>query len=506
MFPTVPSRNHGRAAPIVAHSFQLKDAKLRELGALEIVDSGSQADDSQNTKTVADFSSMATWPGDSEDELKSELAEFAEKLEREESHLVDELDDATPIEHHEPEVNELPAANEAQSGVEDDDPLTMEEPSEEESPEAAAQRIDAWFKSAKTLPDVPPLPDESVADESLLRKSKIDLLDSKYLEDREIDSIRSADDATADMLRGDMGGIEVSDDLDADSPTDKPQNIATWDDSQHMDQLLAELDDKPQEEFVASGHAEMAKTTEEHAQIADEWSPSEAVAISPMGGRRQRSIVRTLVTTVLGGFVGLALGYYALLWIFGPVIDTFNAAKYLPKAMLPSSFAKGPQVAGGPAIVQKADQTPTEPVEDATPSAGDAAEQQASFTEPVDAKRTEATGDRSGETATSAENPAAEPAAFDAPPAAPVNESVPQREPVRIKAAPSFSAADASTALQAAKDAEPGLVNGSMSDGREVAQAKGASYSKLADLAQKATFKDGGKAPEEWAKLRAGNG
>ena len=72
---------------------------------------------------------------------------------------------------------------------------------------------------------------------------------------------------------------------------------------------------------------------------------------------------------------------------------------------------------------------------------------------------------------------------------------------MRIKDAPSFTAADVSTALQTAKDAEPGLVNGSMSDGREVAQAKGVSYSKLADLAQKATFIDAGKSPEESAKL-----
>ena len=44
---------------------------------------------------------------------------------------------------------------------EDEAETLASEPPAEESPEAAAQRIDAWFRSAKTLPDVPPLEDES---------------------------------------------------------------------------------------------------------------------------------------------------------------------------------------------------------------------------------------------------------------------------------------------------------------------------------------------------------
>ena len=38
-----------------------------------------------------------------------------------------------------------------------DDNLGDADDVEEESPEAAAQRIDAWFRSAKTLEDLPPV-------------------------------------------------------------------------------------------------------------------------------------------------------------------------------------------------------------------------------------------------------------------------------------------------------------------------------------------------------------
>jgi hypothetical protein len=473
-------------------AFQLKDAKLREVSALEIVDSVAETNDGQK-QTVADFSSKATWSGDAEDDLNSELAEFTNEWDRERLHIADELDDATPIADDEPEDANHQVADDAQGDVKDDEPLTMEERTEEESPEAAAQRIDAWFKSAKTLPDVPPLPEESPIEKTLLEKSKVDFVDSKYLDDREIDSARPADsDAPIDMGSDDLAEIDLGDDVDVEPPAEAPQGIAPWDDAQHMDRLLAELEDKPQDEFVPSDQTEAAEYEDTHAQAADEWSPSEAVATAPMSSKRPRSIVRTMVATVLGGVVAIPLAGYTLLWLKGPEADFLGLANYLPKTMLPASFNSSPQqTLGGPTIAPKAEETPSEPVAETTPNAGDSpAEKQASFTEPVNAEQAKAT----------TETPA-EPAAFDAPPAVPVKENAAQSEPVRIKDAPSFSATDVSAALQTAKDAEPGLVNGSMSDGREVAQAKGASYSKLADLAQKATFVDADNAPAESAKL-----
>jgi len=64
---------------------------------------------------------------------------------------------------------------------------------------------------------------------------------------------------------------------------------------------------------------------------------------TPGQPERKRSIVRTLVMSGVGGIFGLALGYYALLWL-GPVfhrgkeIDFLDVAHYLPKAVLPSVF------------------------------------------------------------------------------------------------------------------------------------------------------------------------
>src|SRR5687767_7924828 len=75
-------------------AFQLRDAKLREVSAIEIVDPEGEAEDGQK-QTVADFSS-ATWSGDSEDDLKLELTKFTNELDRERLHIADDLDDATP--------------------------------------------------------------------------------------------------------------------------------------------------------------------------------------------------------------------------------------------------------------------------------------------------------------------------------------------------------------------------------------------------------------------------
>ena len=407
--------------PNCCASFQLKDAKLREVSALEIVDSGAETNDGQK-QTVADLSSMATWSGDAEDDLKSELAEFTNELDRERLSIADELDDATPIADDEPEDANHHVADEAQADVEDDEPLTMEEPTAEESPEAAAQRIDAWFKSAKTLPDVPPLPEESTLEKTLLEKPKVDFVDSKYLDDLKIASPRPADgDAPIDMGSDDLAEIDLGDDVDVEPAADALEDIAPWDDAQHMDRLLAELEDKPQDEFVPSGQTEAAEYEDTHVQAADEWSPSEAVATAPMSSKRPRSIVRTMVATVLGGVVAIPLAGYTLLWLKGPDADFLGLANYLPKAMLPASFKSStPQIAAGPTIVPKAEETPSEPVAETTPNAVDSpAEKQASFTEPVDAEQAKAT----------AETPT-EPAAFDAPSAAPVKENAVQSEPV----------------------------------------------------------------------------
>jgi hypothetical protein len=216
--------------------------------------------------------------------------------------------------------------------------------------------------------------------------------------------------------------------------------------------------------------------------------------------------------SAVGGIVGLGLGYYALLWL-GPAlhrgkeIDFLELAQYLPKSMLPQVFrTEGEQQSDQPPSkmiadlaasekVVKSDETaPTAPVATAdstaqTPLAP--AEKQATFTAPAEpTKKTADNDDRYAIPATKNEPAMREPAPLGTPPAKAIAESTSKAEPVRIKNAPSFTAADVSASLAAANAAETGLVTGNLQDGNEVARKKGASYVAIADFAQKATFAD----------------
>jgi hypothetical protein len=168
--------------------------------------------------------------------------------------------------------------------------------------------------------------------------------------------------------------------------------------------------------------------------------------------------------------------------------------------ILPASFEPTPRrFANMPPVTPPAEHEPAEtpanepapPAEDSTKVADETAktpethaEKTASFTEPVDTKQA----------AAPSETPA-EPAPFNAPPAAPVKEAAKENvvlsEPVHVEGAPSFSGAELSAAIAAAKNAEAGLLDGSLNDSREIDRAKGYSYSIISDLAQKATFVDG---------------
>lgn len=500
--------------------FKLADAKLREVSAIEIVDALTEpereVDEHEHheaTQTVDDISSRATWSGDAEGDLDLELSAFAKEFGRADLADTDDSDEIESIMNDDLEGDEL--------NIDDDEVAKAIEPesTSKESPDDAAQRIDAWFKSAKTLSDLPPVTEETLAAESSLGKAKVDFLDSKYLADDEIKSVKSAaasspaNDATIDMGSDDLADLGLGDDLQVNDSDDESENLPTWDDSHHMDRLLAGLQNEPQDEFVASGNDDvkydesdelMVEESEAEAPAAaDEWAPAESMpTASPAAAPRpKKSMVRMLLMTALGGVMAVPLAGYALLWLGGPQADFFGVANYLPKAMLPGSFTK-PQFAAGPAVRPPAPETPAEPsTETAGQPENSPAEKQASFTEPADAKKVETPTDNRYADTAAPEKSAAEPAEFNAPPAAPMKESAVPAEPVHISDAPSFKVADVAAALQMGKEAEANLVNGSMSDGAEVARAKGMSYAKLADLAQKAAFVDAATAPEESAKL-----
>jgi hypothetical protein len=197
----------------------------------------------------------------------------------------------------------------------------------------------------------------------------------------------------------------------------------------------------------------------------------------------------------------LALGYYALLWLRGPTGDFLDLAQYLPDMMLPAELQGQPH--SMPAARVMADQPirqGTIPAPNSTSDATDSAEVQASFTtteEPTPGK-SNVVGDRYG-SETHAEQPVEEPAALDIQAAAPLAGDATSAGAQRPAKAPSFTADELADALQAARDAQPSLMAGNLEDGREIQRAKGAAYSALADLAQKATLVDVSTATESLA-------
>lgn len=525
--------------------FQLKDAKARDLAAVELVDSELASDHGQHhTAKTQDLASLDTWVGvEKEDKLHldddSDTAPLsaapsaeASVVESEEFGFADleamlgddDLAEEKPLSALStpsatsmgsgPESNELRIAD-----VADDEPLDLDGPTAEapqsESLEEAAERIDAWFRSAKTVADVPPLgnsPVEAAEIETTPAKSK--------QPEAEVATSSAATNATIDLGSGGIDDLDLSDDFELDQSSHEPQEVAAWDDSQHMDQLLADAQDKPHDQFEPQEEDDAAAFERESdlKESAKKWSTEETVSLLTKAGKqpRKRSFVRTFATSAIAGVLGLGLGYYALLWYQGPPGDFLNWAHYMPKALLPSSFS-GPSrlMVAAPVMPQKTEETPAAPTAPATPEpepkADDAvktaaaatepaaaaapAEKQANFNEPVDAQKPAADAaskdkdDRYAVAATTVNKPA-EPATLDAPPAAPMKEAAKEPEPINLKYNPSFRTEDLAEAINKGKDSAIGLVEGNLTDSKEIAKKKGFSYSVLADLAQKVTFVD----------------
>lgn len=375
--------------------------------------------------------------------------------------------------------------------------------------EEAAERIDKWFRSAKTLADLP----EKAGDARELSSERANA--------GALDEIETG--AAIEIGASALDGTGAHDDFDLEVPTDSPESAATWDDPQRMESLLADIEVSPSDEFVAATEQTMDDDDRHDAQPAGATPVDASNFVPPIGAKRRkkRSLARTLLMAVVAGFVGSGLGYYALLWLRGTDGDFLNLARYLPKMMLPGEFQAAPrQVAvnvpqstppqvepaelatdppktSTPPPVEDTAEVPAEPVDEP-------AEEQASFTTPAEPVAPPADeDDRYATTTGDAETPPAEPAPLDEPAAAPLTEEVAAIESVSIDNSPTFTADELAAALDAAKDAQPKLVEGRFSDGREVQRAKGFSYSLLADLAQKATFVDAKSNPESAANSQA---
>ena len=163
--------------------------------------------------------------------------------------------------------------------------------------------------------------------------------------------------------------------------------------------------------------------------------------------RQKRSLVRMLVMTVIGGLMAVPLAGYAFCGLgagggfpgSGQVFAASNASRVVQNQR--RDKCRGSTAAGRrrptkrplptrpkprPPRRQRPTKRPMTPIqrEAASKVTETPAEKLATFNEPLDAKKP------------------AEPAAFDAPPAAPLKDSADIGEPIQITDAPSFTVAD----------------------------------------------------------------
>ncbi|MCI0335370.1 MAG: hypothetical protein L0228_19350 [Planctomycetes bacterium] len=327
----VPSEADGEAwakCPECRAFFQVREATAHDVPALLLVEAGepelAESDENdiaqQSTEASGDFAPAANW----KDSAKELDASDADNLDLD----LDDLGD---------------------------------EPKTGDDLEAAAQRIDEWFRSAKTLPDAPAVP-EAPTDEAAASSEETD--------DRGDDVAPKSEartNATIELGADDDDDLAASADFDLDDALQAPEKPAAWDDSERMKDLLADIEMPSADEFVSAVAREdeavdlEPATTDERPTInmfADDAAP-EIKKSKDRAPRRKRSLV--MVTAA--GLFGLAAGYYALLWLRGPSIDFLHVAQYLPPAALPSSFQPKPIVPAAPPATEVVEAEPTEPQE-----------------------------------------------------------------------------------------------------------------------------------------------
>jgi hypothetical protein len=320
----------------------------------------------------------------------------------------------------------------------------------------------------------------------------------------------------------------------------------TWDDPEHMERLLSEIDPEPVDDYLPVAHDSQTElhTSEDDGHVLEddlgetvEYSPSDygrldlerlelrhadaedEIAADSVEDeetftpserpKRRRSRVRALIGAAVAAPIGLLGGYLVLLWISGPSADFFNLAQFFPSAILPQSMqakdSAQPNVPSSlldqlevPPPAQFADvpaDTLPAPPEAVSTSVGQtesasSPERQASFDAPAPTSPPLpiANDDRYAD-AVSHQTPIA----ADAPPADPLLSfpatPVAAQASPKIAGAPSYSSDQLATTLAAAREARHGLIAGSLND-QTVMRTKGLSYSKLAELAEVLTFAD----------------
>jgi len=397
--------------------------------------------------------------------------------------------------------------------------------------DAAQRRIDKWFQSNKTVPDVGA---EIARGEVSSRAAEIEPAEVDFKPEPLDENARQTIDLASDADEHDGVTLELSSEADNERPT--------WDDSERMERLLADIEVQPIDDFLPvsrESHAPMLHDDDDRTETV-EYSPADydrlgihseplndsatadeaanesttdEFAISPIHRpRRKKSALRSLVGLAVAGVFGLACGYLILLWLMGPDGDFLQIARHLPNSILPASLRESSQPAarnsslldstvaeirmpGNVAAATDAEPLPLPPINVVTPSTSAApttlAERQASFDTSATASNPTAPsviGNRYPSAPTDqtpANFQAIEPARLDEPASTP--RSMTETTAPKISEAPTYSADQLAAALIAAREAQPGLLAGNLND-TTVQRSKGLSYSKLCDLAEIATF------------------
>lgn len=254
------------------------------------------------------------------------------------------------------------------------------------------------------------------------------------------------------------------------------------------------------EEFFADeaefAPVETAESAKFHPHTGVEEFPDATIIPTPPPRRRKRSAVRMLVGTALGGFFGLAIGYYFLMLLLGPRGDFLEMARYLPAQVLPTSFGDpGTRLAREMPATELAEvpEVPPVAVTPDEPPTDVATMEEPSESENIPAAYEETTPPDTGESTidellATDSAPALPPAEFAEAPAEPLPTTpIEDTPPTLPLTGPSYTAGEFEKLLATAELAEAGLIDGDLSDAA-VRRTKGLSYAKLCDLAHAIVF------------------
>jgi len=206
------------------------------------------------------------------------------------------------------------------------------------------------------------------------------------------------------------------------------------------------------------------------------------------------SMLRTLTGVAGGGVVGLGAGYLLLLWILhlvGRTDDPLSVAQYYPNAVKPSTFQQNAEpasdaIASAEQLAGNSDQGNSELSN--SELNGDAAEV---TVDPLNDTAVEPAAFNE-EVATTVEPAATEPASFGEPEGEALFpwEKAEANAAIVIRGVPVYSAIEVVDLTQVGVAAKSGLLEGNFQnpENAKVVPTKGASYAKLAKLADAVTF------------------